>query len=245
MIGEDWDGQFVSMWEDPMAQNHRVVIVGGHGKIALLTAPKLTEAGYAVHSLIRNPDQHDEVAATGAQPGVLDIESADVDELTGVFTGATAVVFAAGAGGGNPARTHAVDYEAALRTMQAAEQAGVRRYVMVSYITAAVDAGRIDPGSSFFPYAKAKHDADAHLRTTGLDYTILGPASLTMDPATGKVLVVDEEGKKPDGDLPDDERVTSRENVAEVITHVLRTGAGIGHTYNFVDGPTPIEQAII
>lgn len=227
-----------------MAQNDRVVIVGGHGKIALLTAPKLTEAGYAVQSLIRNPDQHDEVAATGAQPVLLDIESADVDELAEAFTGAAAVVFSAGAGGGNPARTHAVDYEAALRTMQAAEQAGVRRYVMVSYITAAVDVGRIDPDSSFFPYAKAKHDADAHLRTTGLDHTILGPASLTMEPATGTVLVLDEEGKAPDGDLADEQKVTSRENVAEVITHVVRTGAGIGRRYNFVDGRIPIEQAI-
>src|SRR5699024_2531265 len=144
MIEEGWADQPGRTWEAPMAQNNRVVIVGGHGKIALLTAPKLTEAGYAVQSLIRNPDQSDEVAATGAQPVVLDIESADVDGLARAFTDAAAVVFSAGAGGGNPARTHAVDYEAAVRTMQAAEQAGVRRYVMVSYITAAVDVGRTD-----------------------------------------------------------------------------------------------------
>lgn len=227
-----------------MTQRKRVVIIGGHGKIALLTAPKLTDAGYEVHSVIRNPDHHDEVAATGAHPVVLDIEEADVEALTGIFDGAAAVVFSAGAGGGNPARTHAVDYEAAVRTMQAAEQAGVQRYVMVSYITAAVDVGRVDPDSSFYPYAKAKHDADAYLRSTELAYTILGPAGLTMEPATGKILLADEHGQVPGADLSDEQRVTSRENVAEVITHVLRTGAGTRSTYNFYDGSTPIAAAI-
>ena len=227
-----------------MATKDQVVIVGGHGKIALLTAPKLTAAGYGVRSVIRNPDHRPDVTAAGAEPVVLDIEEADVEALTEVFDGAAAVVFSAGAGGGNPARTHAVDYEAALRTMQAAQNAGVARYVMVSYITAAVDVGRIDPDSSFYPYAKAKHDADAHLRSTGLTYTILGPAGLTMEPASGKILVADDQGQVPGADLTDDQRVTSRENVAEVITHVIRTGAGARSTFNFYDGIVPIEEAI-
>lgn len=227
-----------------MTQRKRVVIIGGHGKIALLTAPKLTDAGYEVHSLIRNPDHHDEVAATGAHPVLLDIENADVGALAQVFDGADAVVFSAGAGGGNPARTHAVDYEAAVLSMQAAERAGVRRYVMVSYVTAAVDIHRIDPESSFYPYAKAKHDADAHLRTTELDYTILGPAGLTMEPATGRILLADDEGQVPDGDLAEDQRVTSRENVAEVIVHVLESATGIRRTLNFYDGSTPIADAL-
>lgn len=227
-----------------MAPDQRVVIVGGHGKIALLTAPKLIDAGYEVHSIIRNPHHREEVAATGAQPVLLDIEQADVDALAEAFDGAAAVVFSAGAGGGNPARTHAVDYEAALRTMHAAEQVGVRRYVMVSYVTAAIDVDRIDPESSFYPYAKAKHHADAHLRSTGLDYTILGPGSLTMDPATGTILLVNERGEADDGALSDAHKVTSRENVAEVIVHCVHNRAGIGGTYNFYDGSTPIAEAI-
>jgi len=227
-----------------VATNGRVVIVGGHGRIALLTAPKLIDAGYEVHSLIRNPEHQADVADTGAEPVVLNIEQADVDALAKAFEGAAAVVFSAGAGGGNPARTHAVDYEAALRTMQAAEQAGVRRYIMVSYVRAAVDVDRIDPESSFYPYAKAKHDADAHLRSTTLDFTILGPGSLTMDPATGTILLVDENGEPDDGALSDAHKVTSRENVAEVIVHCVRNRAGIGGTYNFYDGSAPIAEAI-
>lgn len=225
-----------------MADLGRVVIVGGHGTVALLAAPKLAAAGYSVESIIRNPDHRGDVAGAGADPLVLDIEQTDVDALAQAFSGAAAVVFSAGAGGGNPARTHAVDYEAAVRTMEAAQAAGVERYVMVSYITAQTDIDRLDPENPFFPYAKAKHHADQHLRHTGLDYTILGPGRLTLDPATGRIRVVDIS--------PDTERVqlgdtaTSRDNVAEVIVHVLTQGAGVGQTINFTDGDTPIGEAI-
>lgn len=228
-----------------MADEKRVVILGGHGKIALLAAPKLVEAGYAVDSLIRNPEHREEVAATGANPVLLDIEQADVDALAEVFDGAEAVVFSAGAGGGNPARTRAVDHDAAVRSMDAAERAGVARYVMVSYARSETDVDVLGRESSFFPYAQAKHDADEHLRGTGLDYTILGPGRLTLEPATAKLQLLDSEARPLDGSEPPDERPgVSRENVAEAIVHVLRTGGARRATVNFVDGETPLAEAI-
>src|SRR5690625_5945287 len=87
-----------------MTDANRVVIVGGHGKVALLAARKLKAANYAVDSIIRNPQQNDDVRNAGGNPVVLDIETASVDELASAFSGAYAVVFSAGAGGGNPAR---------------------------------------------------------------------------------------------------------------------------------------------
>lgn len=223
-----------------MADLNRVVIVGGHGKVALLAAGKLRAAGYAVDSIIRNPDHSDDVRAAGGNPVVLDIESAGVEELASAFTGAEAIVFSAGAGGGNPQRTQAVDYEAATRAMQAAQQAGVKRFVMVSYAGADSDVHRIDPTHSFYPYAKAKHDADAVLRQSGLDYTILGPGLLTTESATGKIQRTESAG----ADWPDDKRVTSRENVAEAIAHVIKTGAASRQTVNFYDGETPLAEAM-
>ncbi|MDO5493407.1 MAG: SDR family oxidoreductase [Nesterenkonia sp.] len=227
-----------------MAAENRVVIVGGHGKIALIAATQLTQAGYAVKSLIRNPEQRDEVAATGAEPHVLDIETADVDRLAEAFADAGAVVFSAGAGGGNPARTHAVDYEAAVRTMGAAAEAGVRRYVMVSYVRADTDVDTLDPESSFHPYAKAKHDADAHLRQTALDWTILGPGTLTQEPGRGTVQIVDAHGLVDGQELPSDQLSVPREDVASAITHAVTTGAAVGQTRRFVTGETPIAEAI-
>lgn len=225
----------------------RVVIVGGHGKIALLAAPKLVEAGIAVDSLIRNPDHADDVAATGASPLLLDIEGADVDALADAFAGADAVVFSAGAGGGNPPRTRAVDQDAAIRTMDAAQKAGISRYVMVSYARSQTDIHTLDTESSFYPYAAAKHHADNYLRESTLDYTILGPGKLTLEPASTKVTIVDSEAASATTSEGGPEATnTSRENVAEVIVHVL-TNDDVARraTVNFFDGETPIEDAIL
>lgn len=227
-----------------MSDSARVVILGGHGKIALLAAPKLKAAGFAVDSVIRNPDQSSDVEAAGANPVVLDIETADTEALADLFAGAQAVVFSAGAGGGSPERTRAVDLEAAKRSIDAAEQAGVKRFVMVSYATASVDSDRVDPESSFYPYVQAKHGADEHLRASSLDFTILGPGGLTLEPSSGKVLIADS-GGDVDGQTPaDDVRVTSRDLVADVITHVLAESAAVRETVNFYDGQTPIAEAI-
>lgn len=227
-----------------MAGNQNIVIVGGHGKIALMAAAKLTSAGARVTSLIRNPDHAGDVSATGSTPLVLDIEQASVSELADAFTGADAIVFSAGAGGGNPARTHAVDYVGAVNAMEAAERAGVSRFVLVSYARSAVDVDRLDKDNSFYPYARAKHDADERLRATDLDYTILGPGTLTLDSASGRIRLADERGDVPVHEVSADDRITSRENVAEVIAHVLTRGAGVRETVNFFDGEVPIAEAI-
>lgn len=220
----------------------KAVIIGAHGKIALLAAPRLVEAGYAVDGVIRNPDHADDIRATGANPVELSLEDASVDDLAQAFAGADAVVFAAGAGGGNPARTDAVDHKGAVRAMDAAQQAGVDRFVLVSYARALVDVDTLNPEDSFFPYAKAKHDADEHLRSTNLDYTILGPGRLTLEPATGKIVIADRTGAVEG--LPAEAAVTSRDNVAAVIAHVLIENAGSRQTINFYDGDTAIADAI-
>ncbi|MEV1025641.1 SDR family oxidoreductase [Streptomyces sp. NPDC050264] len=227
-----------------MSDAKRVVILGGHGKVALLTAPRLTSAGCSVDSVIRDPAQSAEVEAAGGNPVVLDVEQAGVEELSKAFDGAQAVVFAAGAGGGSPTRTNNVDYEAAVRSMAAAKAAGIKRFVMVSYAGAGHDCEKLDPDDSFYAYAKAKHDADAHLRQTELDFTILGPGKLTLEPATGTIQLADPDGTIGGRQPGDDEAHTSRDNVAEVITHVITANAGIRQTVIFYDGRTPIPEAI-
>ncbi|GGA60086.1 NAD-dependent dehydratase [Pseudoclavibacter endophyticus] len=227
-----------------MSTSPRIVIVGGHGKVALLTAPKLASRGFSVEGIIRDPGQRGDLEAAQAAPVELDIESASVDELATAFRGAAAIVFAAGAGGGDPERTRAIDFEAAVQSMTAARRAEVSRFVLVSYARAGVDVNVIDPSDSFFPYAKAKHDADRHLRGTDLEYTILGPGRLTLEPATGAITIADEEGRIDGNEPGGDNASTSRENVAEVIAHVLAEGAAIRSTVNFYDGQTPIAQAL-
>ena len=59
----------------------RVVIAGGHGQIALLLERRLTEQGDEAVGIVRNPDHVADVAATGAEAAVLDLERATVRDM--------------------------------------------------------------------------------------------------------------------------------------------------------------------
>lgn len=211
-----------------------IAIIGGHGKVALLLSAILTDEGHTVTAFIRNPDHAADVAATGATPSVLDVEKSTTAELAKAFGGHDALVWSAGAGGGNPARTYAVDRDAAIRSMDAAEQAGVGRYVMVSYLGAAKEHG-VPRDSSFFPYAEAKAAADAYLRATSLAWTILGPGSLTTHPGTGLIEV------DPGADGGTE---TSRANTAIVAAAALDLPETVGRTIEFRDGSLPVAAAL-
>lgn len=210
----------------------QVIIIGGHGKVALLAESILTARGDTVAAIIRHPDQAGDVRAAGARPVVADVENLDVDGIADLLAGHDAIVWSAGAGGGDPARTYAVDRDAAIRSIDAAVQAGVRRYVMVSFFGSEVDHG-LDAGHPLYNYAEAKAAADEHLRASGLDWTILGPSTLTSDPATGRIDV-----------HADSAGTVSREDVAHVIAVVLADDSTIGRTIRFNGGEVPISDAV-
>ena len=210
----------------------RILIVGGHGKVALLLAPVLVGRSDEVTAVIRNPDHADGVRATGAVPVVFDVEHEGRERLAELIAGHDAVVWSAGAGGGSAARTRAVDFEAAVRSMDAAKDAGVPRYVMVSYFNSSPQHG-VPASNSFHAYAEAKAAADEYLRATTLDWTVLGPSALTLGEGTGRI----------DAAAADSGEV-SRANVALVIAQSLAEPATIGRTIRFNDGETPIAQAL-
>src|ERR1700733_2400662 len=207
-----------------------IIVFGGHGKVALQLSRILTARGDEVSSVFRNPDPSDDVAAPGAKPVVADIEQLDTNALSDLLTGHDAVVFSAGAGGGDPARTYAVDRDAAIRVIDAAAQAGVKRFVMVSYFGAGPDHG-VPQDDPFFAYAEAKAAADAHLRATDLDWTVLGPGRLTLEPATGRLPI--SEGK-----------AVSRADVALVVAAALADDSTIRRTIEFNNGDVPIADAL-
>jgi uncharacterized protein YbjT (DUF2867 family) len=212
----------------------RVLLIGGHGKVALLAAPLLVADGHAVTSVVRNPAHVAEVEASGATVAVLDVESATIDQLADLFGGSDVVVWSAGAGGGNPTRTYAVDRDAAIRSMDAATQAGVPRYVMVSYFGAGPDHG-VPQDNPFHAYADAKTAADAYLQGSELSWTILRPSGLTLEAATGHIET---------GDGVTAGRV-SRDNVAHVIRSVVaHPDAASGRILAFNDGPSPIDDVV-
>ncbi len=105
----------------------RVAVIGAHGKVARLLIPLLREEGYDVSGLVRSEAHLAELADQGADGVLLDVEHAAVEEIAEALADHTAVVWSAGAGGGNPGRTYAVDRDAAIRSMVAAEQVGASR----------------------------------------------------------------------------------------------------------------------
>lgn len=210
----------------------RILIFGGHGKVALLLEPFLTARGDQVTAVIRNAVQIDEVRATGADPVVFDVESASTEAMATLISGHDAVVWSAGAGGGSAARTHAVDYAAATRSMAAAIAAGVPRYVMVSYFGSSPEHG-IEPSHFFFAYAEAKAAADEELRASDLDWTVLAPSRLTLEEPTGRIDVTAQESGS-----------VSRADVAAVIAQTLVEPATVRRTIRFNEGDQPIDEAL-
>ena len=213
----------------------RVVVAGGHGKIALILERLLSERGDTVAGFIRNPAHSADLESAGAQAIVMDLENSSVDDVAAALRGADAVVFAAGAGpGSGAARKETVDRDAAILLADAAEHAGVRRYVMISAMGA--DAELDDTGDPVFAaYLRAKSAADADIRgRRNLDATIVRPGLLTDDPGTGQVTIAAETGRDS---IP-------RADVAAVLLEVLDAPGTAGQTFELISGDTPAADAV-
>lgn len=212
----------------------KVLIIGAHGKIGQLATRDLTAAGNHVSGAIRKAEQSDDLREAGAEPVVADVENLTVDELVEVVSGHDVVVWSAGAGGGSPERTNAVDRDAAIRTIDAAERAGVPHFVMVSYFGAGPDHG-VPEDNDFYTYAEAKTAADEHLAATSLGWTILRPSALTDEPSTGGIETGD------DVEASQVSRATVAAVIAAVVNH---PEASARLTLPFNDGDRQVGDVI-
>jgi uncharacterized protein YbjT (DUF2867 family) len=212
----------------------RVVIAGGHGQIALRLERALAARGDAAVGLIRNPAHAADVRATGAEALVCDLEYTTVEAVAAHLAGADAVVFAAGAGPGSGiARKDTVDRAASVLFADAAEAAGVRRFVQVSSINAD-RARQAGPDDVFGAYLVAKKAAEDDLRPRPLDWTILRPGRLTDEPGTGRVRLA---RRVDPGEV-------TRDDVAGVLVALLDTPRTAGLVLELVGGDTPIPDAV-
>ena len=213
----------------------RVVIAGGHGKIALLLEHILAERGDQAVGLVRNLALVADVRKAGAEAVVCDLEAASADDVAVLLSGADAVVFAAGAGAGSGApRKDSVDRAGSVLMADAAERAGVRRFVQVS----SMGAGRPPrPGSGevWAAYITAKTAAEADLRARDLDWTILRPGGLTEAPASGRIRLA--APPVPGGTVP-------RADVAAVIAALLDHPGTRHQTLELVGGDSPVAAAV-
>ncbi len=212
----------------------KVVIAGGHGKIALHVERLLSERGDHPVGLIRDQRQEADLIAVGAHPVVIDLENTSAAALSEHLAGADAVIFAAGAGPGSSAeRKDSVDRAAAALLADAAIMAGIRRYILVSAIGA--DAGA-QPGHDpvFAAYMSAKQAADEDLRTRDLDWTVVRPGALSDASGSGHVTLSTRVGRGS----------VSREDVAAVLVELLYEPRTAGLSLDLVSGRHPIAEAV-
>jgi uncharacterized protein YbjT (DUF2867 family) len=211
----------------------RVVIAGGHGQIAQHLERQLAAEGHQPVGLVRNPEHVADLDRNGAEAVVVDLERANVEELATVVEGVDAVVFAAGGGpGSGPERKETVDKGAAILLADAAERAGVRRYLMVS----SMGTDQVDPDSQeiFQVYLRAKKAADDDLRARDLDWTIIQPGRLTDTEGTGRVTL----------DPAAEPREIPRADVARALVAALQEPATLRRQFTLLSGEQPVAEAL-
>ncbi|KAK4700689.1 hypothetical protein P7C70_g5554, partial [Phenoliferia sp. Uapishka_3] len=228
----------------------RVVVVGGHGKVALAFA-RLASPTHAVTSLVRSQDHFADIKANGATPELLSLEDADIAALAKSFTGAKNVLFSAGAGGkGGAERTKAVDFEGAVKVFDAIESIeGVKpRLLLVSALDTR-DLSKPPPPhytaedietskkaheaiGTYYDY-KLEADRNLHNRKASFQWTILRPGGLLDSAGTGKVSL----GQTHMGSVP-------REDVAATLVALLDEPGASGLSLDLISGETPITEAV-
>ncbi|MDQ0484878.1 SDR family oxidoreductase [Guptibacillus hwajinpoensis] len=212
----------------------KVLIVGANGQIGKHLVSFIQDHNdLEAKVMIRKEEQAASFKELGAETAVVDLEE-DVQTIAKAAEGVDAIVFTAGSGPNTGAdKTILVDLDGAVKTMKAAEEAGVKRFVMISSFDTTREAIQSAP-SSFAPYVAAKHYADEWLKSTDLDYTIIHPGALSNDDGIGKVNAA---SKVERNEIP-------REDVASVIVATLENDATIGKEFQVVTGTNSIKDEI-
>ncbi|WP_372627433.1 SDR family oxidoreductase [Arsukibacterium sp.] len=208
----------------------QALIIGASGQIGKMATTLLLEAKQHVKALVRDKNKLSEITNPGLSITEQDLEGAFSD----AFAGCDQVIFVAGSGGDTGAdKTLLIDLWAAAKAVQYAKAHQVKHFIMISSI------GADDPeavSGDMKPYIVAKHLADKHLIDSGVPYTIIRPGRLTDDTASLKISTV----------RPEDENKLkiSRENVANVLLHVVTKAEPNNQIFEIFDGEQPIETAL-
>lgn len=212
----------------------KVLIVGANGQIGKhLTSYIQASDHLETKAMIRKQEQASFFEDLGAETVLVDLEDS-VDSIAEAAKGVDAIVFTAGSGPKTGKdKTLMIDLDGAIKTIEAAERAGVKRFVMISSFDTTRKA-ILESSESFAPYVVAKYYADVWLRKTDLDYTIIHPGILTNEEGTGKISASE---RVEIGEM-------TRDDVARVILACLEQDSTIGKEFQIVNGNTPIDEAI-
>ncbi|MGE6377857.1 SDR family oxidoreductase [Peribacillus muralis] len=210
----------------------KVFVVGANGQIGKHLVDMLNESQeHRVRAMIRKEEQRKHFEKNGIESVVVSL-TGSVEEIANAAKGCDAIVFTAGSGGSTGAdQTLLIDLDGAVKTIEAAENLGIDRFIMVSAFQA---NNRDNWNEAIKPYYVAKHYADRALLQSDLLYTIIRPGGLVNEPGTGKVTAV--EGA--------DRGYISREDVARTILAALTAENTYRRSFDLVAGDTAISDAL-
>lgn len=210
----------------------RVVVIGGHGRTGLLVVKQLLAKGHAVVATIRNPRHMVDLVKLGAETVLIDLDKSPLSDFAVAFKGADVVVFAAGSAEGE---SSALDRKGTVRSVNAAEKAGVKRFVTISALGDSTPIPDKWNTAEMKDYYKQKRAGSKAIRASSLKWTILEPGELTDGRGTGKIALA------TDGL---DVGKISRADVAATVVAVLGNAKTVGKTFQIVGGKTAIDEAI-
>ena len=152
----------------------KVTIFGGSGYVGSYLIDELLEKGHHPVLLIRPESRHKVNHRQDCT--LIDGDIADPDAVRAAVSGADAVIYNIGILREFPAQGvtyQALHFEGARRAMDAAEDTGVSRFLLMSANGVKAD------GTG---YQRTKYEAEQHLKTTSLQWTTFRPSVLFGDP---------------------------------------------------------------
>ncbi|MNJ40072.1 putative sugar epimerase YhfK [compost metagenome] len=210
----------------------KVFVVGSNGQVGQHLISLLSQSQeHTVKAMVRKQEQAVAYQALGVETVIADLEGT-VEELAQAAKGSDAIIFTAGSGGKTGYdKTLLIDLDGAVKTIEAAEKAGIERFIMVSALQA---QHRENWHDAIKPYYVAKHYADKILELSNLNYTIIRPGGLLNESGTGKITVAE---NIMSGSIP-------REDVASVVIAALNEEHTFRRSFDLISGEEHITTAL-
>ncbi|MFD1852033.1 SDR family oxidoreductase [Oceanobacillus bengalensis] len=210
-----------------------VFLIGANGQIGKHIVKMLQDSNeHTLKAMVRSEEQAELLKASGVDAVVANLEGS-VDEIAEAMKSCDAVIFTAGSGGKTgPDKTLLVDLDGAVKSMEAAELVGAKRYVIVSAIGAHNRESFKD--SPIKPYMVAKHYADRMLQMSDLNYTIVRPGGLLNEPGTGLIKAAENLER---GSIP-------REDVAKTVVAALDEESTYYKSFDLISGDSSVEEGL-
>ncbi len=206
----------------------KVLVIGSTGRVGLLLTEKLLQENHTVVGTSR----HGDVLFESPNYSQINLNLlGSIEELKNeIPSDVEAIYFVSGSRGKNLLQ---VDLDGAIKTIRAAEELGIKRYIMLSTIFS-LEPERWNEIPGLRDYYIAKFYADQWLmKNTELDYSILQPGHLKEVKGTGKISV-------NVNDLGDN----SIEDVAETLMELLDKKSTFKKVFTMHEGEMPIKEAI-